>query len=452
MFARAVTRAALELTRPERMRWFRMLSASQWWPREKLEEYKNARLQALLRHALGTVPYYREFAAQAGLDARTVSAADLPRFPLVDKPVMTARLADFRSDAVPAGRFHPNSTSGSTGTPFRFFTDTGSGQVRLANDLRVRMWTGWRIGERQALLWGHRGDVAKRGDWFHRFRNEFSDRVLTLNAYDLGEPQMAHYQRLLMKHRPTLMVGYSSALTLLAQYVRRNSLPFPQLKGCISTAETLLPEQRQAIEAGFACPVLDHYGSREFGTISQQCRPGSAEHITVERVCVEVLDTAGRPAGPGEQGEIVVTDLDNYAMPFIRYRTADLGTLGAGPCDCGRGLPLLESVAGRVSEIIVGRNGKQYSTPGPWLFGADIPGIGQMQVVQETLEQITVRIVPNADWSDRSAATLVERMVSLLGDVRIAIDLTDHIPKSASGKYRFAISKVSPYLDRNAQS
>ncbi len=452
MLARAVTRAALELTRPERMRWFRTLNASQWWPRERLEEYKDARLQALLRHALATVPYYREFAAQAGLDARTVSAADLPRLPLVDKPVMAARLADFRSDAVPAGRFRPSSTSGSTGTPFKFFTDTGASQVRLANDLRIRMWTGWRIGDRQALLWGHRGDLAKGGDWLNRLRNEFSDRVLALNAYELGEPQMAHYQRLLMKSRPTLMVGYSSALALLAQYVSRNSLPFPRLKGCISTAETLLPEQRQAIETGFACPVLDHYGSREFGTISQQCRPGSAEHITIERTWVEVLNAAGQPARPGEQGEIVVTDLDNYAMPFIRYRTADLGALGAGSCDCGRSLPLLDSVAGRVSEIIVGRNGKQYSTPGPWLFGADVPGIGQMQVIQETLEQITVRIVPNADWTDGSAATLVENMVSLLGDVRIAIELTDHIPKSASGKYRFAISKVSPYLGRDDRS
>lgn len=446
MIMHAVTRAALELTRPQRMHWFHQLGVTQRWPREKLLEWTDRRLQALLRHALGSVPYYRELAAREGLDVNAVTARDLTRLPLVGKTIMSSRLEDFRSDQVAPHRFRPNTTSGSTGTPFRFYSDNGANQVRLANDMRVRMWAGWRIGDRQALLWGHRGDLAGHDRWLSRLRNEISGRVIMLNAYDLGEPRMTHYHRVLMQCKPTLLVGYSSALAAFADFLTRHSLPPPRLRACMSTAETLLPEQRSAVEAAFCCPVLDHYGSREFGTISQQCRPDSAQHITVERVWVEVVDEKGRAVAPGQQGEIVVTDLDNYAMPFLRYRTGDLGILSNGTCTCGRGLPLLQSIAGRVSEIIVGRNGRMVSTPGPWLFGADVPGIGQMQVIQETLEDITVRIVPAPGWSEDSAIQIRQRIIALLGEMQVNIEMTDTIPKSESGKYRFAISKVSPFL------
>lgn len=450
MIERAITRVTLELTRRQRMRLYRELCETQWWSRDRLEERKDSRLQALLRHAVASVPFYRETAARLGLVAPSVTAGDLAHMPLVDKTIMAARLDDFRSGAVPAERFRPNNTGGSTGAWFNFFSDPRSDQIRSANDMRSRVWAGWRVGERQALLWGHRGDVEKQGRWLNRVRNEINNRVLTLNAYDLDEPRMVQFHRLLTSYRPTLMVGYASALAFFAEFLRHNALSVPSLRGCISSAETLLPEQRETIESVFHCPLLDHYGSREFGTVSQQCRPDSAQHITIERVWVEIVDETGSPAAPGTRGEIVITDLDNYAMPFIRYRTGDLGILAAAPCDCGRGLPLLQSVEGRVSEIIVGRNGKMYSCQSPRLFGADIPGIRQMQVVQECLEEIIVRIVPDPAWSDESAATLRQRMISLLGDVQVKIDLTDEIPKSASGKYRFTISKVSPFLGGGA--
>lgn len=452
MLERSITRLSLELTRQERMRLFRKLWASQWWPQDRILGWKDARLQAVLRHATASVPFYQEVAARLGLDPAAVTADDLTRMPLVDKTIMASRIDDFRSRAVPAERFRPNNTGGSTGAWFNFFSDPRADQMRAANDMRSRMWAGWKMGERQALLWGHRGDVEKQGHWLNRLRNEINNRVLTLNAYDLDEARMERFTAQLVKYRPTLMVGYASALAMFAEYLRRRSQQISSLRGCLSMAETLLPEQREIIEAVFRCPVLDHYGSREFGTISQQCRPDSPQHITIERVWVEIVDETGALVRPGERGEIVITDFDNYAMPFIRYRTGDLGIMGREPCACGRGLPVLHSVEGRVSEIIVGRNGKMYSCQSPRLFGAEIPGIRQMQVVQECLEEIVVRIVPDGEWSEASAAMLRQRMSSLLGDVRVTIDLIDYIPKSASGKYRFTISKVSPFLGRSTQS
>jgi len=133
-------------------------------------------------------------------------------------------------------------------------------------------------------------------------------------------------------------------------------------------------------------------------------------------------------------------------MPFIRYRTGDLGVLSEEMCPCGRGLPLMASVEGRVSEIIVGPNGKYYSCQSPRLFGADIPGIAQMQVIQETLAEIEIKIVANAQWCNESSRLLTDRMRELLGNVSVVVSIVDAIPPAPSGKYRFTISKVSPFL------
>jgi len=213
----------------------------------------------------------------------------------------------------------------------------------------------------------------------------------------------------------------------------------------VSSAETLDDEMRATIESEFGCPVLNRYGSREFANIAQQCEVGGGLHVFDYRIHVEILRPDGTTCDPGESGEIVITDLINAAMPFIRYRTGDIGTFSAEPCSCGRGSPLLSKVEGRVSEIIVGKNGKYYSCQSPRLFGADIPGIGQMQVIQDSLDLIEVKIVPEDTWSADSQQLLIERMLSLLGDVEVKVTLTDEIPVSASGKYRFTISSVSPF-------
>ena len=134
-------------------------------------------------------------------------------------------------------------------------------------------------------------------------------------------------------------------------------------------------------------------------------------------------------------------------MRFIRYRTGGLGMMGDAPCECGRGLPVLKSVDDLIPEIIVGRNGKICSTPGPWLFGGDGPGFRQMQLARKSLADIIVRTAPNDAWTETGASMLHQRMIGLPGDVRATIDLCETIPKSASGKYLFAVSKVSPFAN-----
>jgi phenylacetate-CoA ligase len=445
---RALAGLSLRLARPERVRHFRELQRSQWLPLERLAEHQNAKLTKLLRHAAATVPFYRRVVADLGLRADTLGPEALVALPLVDKPIMGGARDDFVSTTVAADRRLPNTTGGSTGAWFEFFIDRDANEIRHAADMRGRAWAGWRVGDRQAMLWGHRRDVAASAEPGSRLRNTLLNRTITLNAYDMDEAAVLAFHDRILAYRPRLVIGYATALAYFADFVERRALPMPRPAGCISSAETLTDDQRAIIERVFGCPLLNRYGSREFSTVAQQCGPGSPLHLSAERTVVEIVDEQGRPCPAGQRGEIVVTDLDNFVMPFIRYRTGDLGVLGTDACACGRGLPVLASIEGRVSELIVGLNGKLYSCQSPRLFGADIPGIRQMQVVQDSLESILVRIAPGPEWSPESRRLVVERMRGLLGDVTVDVETVDAIPVSPSGKYRFTISSVSPFARR----
>jgi phenylacetate-CoA ligase len=442
---RLLAAASLRLLRPERSRWLRELDRSQWRSPDELAELQRRKLSDLLRGAAASVPFYRQAVRASGRDAGALEAADLGALPLIDKGIMKERRQEFLAEGGDPADLQITHTGGSTGAWFEFFVDRRSRQIRRAADLRGRTWTGWRVGEPQAILWGHRDDVADGSSLGSRLRNLVFNRSIMLNAYDMDDSLLEEYWRQIVRLRPRLVVGYASALAFLAEHLKRHGRTVPSPRGLISSAETLTDDQREIIEAQFRVPLLNRYGSREFGVIAQQCGGSSGLHIVTERIYMEVLSPDGTPCEPGERGEMVLTDLDNRAMPFIRYRTGDLGVLAASPCSCGRGLPLLASVEGRTSELIVGKNGKYYSCQSPRLFGAGIPGIAQMQVIQETLDQIVVKVVTDTAWTGDSREELIARMRDLLGDVLVTVDEVAEIPPAPSGKYRFTISRVSPF-------
>ena len=443
-----LAKASLKLLRPDRLAAYQQVQKSQWSSPVELTRIQQGKLTRLLTHVAGQVPFYQEYFAQSGAAAGEIELGDLSALPLVDKKIMIERERDFIAANAASADLLPSATGGSTGTWFQFYSDPRTVVLSRAIDMRCRTWAGWEIGDKQAVLWGHSKDVKALETFSGRLRNFLFNRSITLNAYDMDEQKLQEYAQALVSFQPVMLMGYASALAFLAEYMGQQNIAAPRIRGVISCAETLTAEQRDIIEAYFGCPVFNRYGSREFGTIAQQCEKVDGLHVSSEHLLLEILDPDGKPCAPGEQGEIVVTDLDSHSMPFIRYRIGDLAVPSNETCSCGRGLPLLAEVSGRVSEVIVGVNGKYYSCQSPRLFGADIPGIGQMQIVQEVLEEIEVVVAPNELWSADGEQKLVERMRHLLGEVRVKVTLVDHIPPAPSGKYRFTISKVSPFERR----
>ncbi len=442
---KTVSLSLLKLMRPARMSSFRELVDIQWNSPDKLAASSEPKVTAILRHACRQVPFYRDFCTREGLDPTALTFADLQRFPLQTKRELMDRVERFLDPATPPSDLIPNFTGGSSGAPFQFFNDRRILEIHKANDMRGRTWTGWSPGEKQAILWAHPRDNKASRSLRGRFLENVVHRMRTLNAYNMDAARIDEFYLELKSYQPIMMLGFASSLAFFAEYLQHQGKKTIPLKGILSSAETLTPEHRAAIEGFFECKVFDRYGSREFGVIAQQCEKLGGLHVFSDQVHLEILRPDGTPCNPGERGEIVITDLTNRAMPFIRYRTGDMATWLREPCSCGRGFPLLEGVSGRTSELLVGKNGKFYSCLGPRFFGPDIPGIAQMQVIQESREKVIIKVVPGEDWSAESGKMISRKLISLLGDIAVEIREVPEIPPSASGKYRFTISNVSPF-------
>ena len=177
---------------------------------------------------------------------------------------------------------------------------------------------------------------------------------------------------------------------------------------------------------------------------SEETRWGSTDNVFSDLFFVEVLDEEGRPVAPGESGELVITDLSNYYMPFIRYRTGDIVVLSDRGCSCGRGYPLLEKVEGRAFDVVRTPGGKVVGGFfWTWLSRA-VPGIRKFQIVQRELGGVIFNIVPGDEWRDEYRGVLEEKIKDNCGnDFKVAFIIKDDIPLTASGKMRFIVSEMS---------
>jgi phenylacetate-CoA ligase len=244
--------------------------------------------------------------------------------------------------------------------------------------------------------------------------------------------------------RPTLLFGHAHSIFLLAQYVRYLNITSIKPRGILSTSMMLMPHERRLIEEVFGVRVTDRYGCEEVSLIGSECEKHEGMHLNIEHLFIEFIKDDGCTAAPGEPGQIVVTDLINRAMPFIRYAVEDIGVPSALKCSCNRGLPLMEHVTGRVADFLIKRDGARVA--GVSLIEntlTKIPGIDQMQIVQESIDCITLWLVPGKEYADSVKLDLVEYFKAIFGNqVEIKINITDKILPELSGKYRFSICKI----------
>ena len=254
---------------------------------------------------------------------------------------------------------------------------------------------------------------------------------------------MAAFCRRLEDYRPRFVLAYANTLALFAQFVRDRGLRPMRPEGIICSGEFLTAENRALIESTFGCKVFNRYGSREFSVIASECEAHEGMHVNGDNLLVEVV--ADGHSGPGLEGEIIITDLRNLAMPMIRYRTMDVGALRDGVCRCGRGLPLLDLTGGRVTDFLTAMSGARVSGIVMATYGiTNIRGVRQVQFVQQRRGAVTARIARGPQWTDESLRTLIDRVRGLLGqEMTVEPEFVDHIPLEASGKYRFSVSQLA---------
>jgi len=419
------------------------LEKNQWLTRSEIEDIQWMKLKSLLGYVERYVPYYRELFREHGISAdRIEGPSDFAKIPLLSKEIIRIN-KDRLITEDPTKRGFPSSTGGSTGEPLYFFGDVSSGPVRRANTLRCYRWTGVDIGEPKAFLWGTSLNVPLKKRIVDGVKNLFNN-ILYLSTFDMSEEAIERHIIKLRKFRPSVLTAYPSALETLANYCgSKNRCEFG-LKAIVTSGETLFPHQRELFEKVFDVPVFDRYGSREFSNVAHECARHNGLHIFSDLFYVEVLDEEGNPVAPGESGELVITDLSNYYMPFIRYRTGDVVVSSNRECDCGMSYPLIEKVEGRSFDVIRTLDGRVVGGFfWTWLSRA-VPGIEKFQIVQRGLDGIIFNIVPGEGWKDEYRSVLEEKIKDNCGnDFKVAFIIKDDIPLTASGKMRFIVSEMS---------
>jgi phenylacetate-CoA ligase len=422
------------------------LRQSQWLGPAELRELQERKLRALVNQAYYHVPFYRELLDGAGVkpsDVRTLE--DLRRLPLLDKTTVRQNLYHgLLSNNHDKRRILRIATSGSTGEPFVLYADRHQLEIRWAATLRGLEMTGYRFGDRQVRLW-HQTIGMTRVQVAQEKLDALLSRRVFIPAFEISDENVDQVLETIRRYRPVLLDGYAESLHLLATHLGQRSLRECGVRAIVTSAQSLPPESRRVIEEAFGCKAFDKYGSREFSGIAWECEAHDGHHVVGESYIVEVL-SEGRPAAPGEVGEVVITDLNNYCMPFIRYRIGDLAMAmdDAAPCACGRGLPRVGNIEGRVQSIIVGGNGRYL--PGTFfahLFKEYAVLVRQYQVVQTRRGAITLRLVKGPRFSEQLLAELVTALRHYLGPTtEIDVEFVDAVPLGRTGKRQAVLSSV----------
>ncbi|MEN9395903.1 MAG: hypothetical protein RLZ81_433 [Pseudomonadota bacterium] len=415
------------------------MEQAQWWPSERLAAFQLQRLQALLRDAGLHVPYYRDLFAQIGFDPRDVhSTADLQRLPLLTKAVIRANTEALKhAHAQGLARFN---TGGSSGEPLIFFI----GKQRISHDVaakwRATRWWGVDIGDPEIVVWGSPIELGKQ-DRIKRWRDKLL-RTQLLPAFEMSAPKLDQFIATIRAVKPRMLFGYPSALTHIARHARLRGVAMDDvgIKVAFVTSERLYDEQRTTISQVFGCPVANGYGGRDAGFIAHEC-PAGGMHLTADDIVVEIVNPDGQVQPAGVAGEIVVTHLSTSEFPFIRYRTGDIGALGASPCACGRSLPLLQDIQGRSTDFVVAADGTVMHGLSLIYILRDLPGVQAFKVVQESRAFTRVLLVTDASFAPDAVSRIVAGFKQRLGaQVAVQVDLVDNIPAEKSGKFRYIIS------------
>jgi phenylacetate-CoA ligase len=421
-----VTRRQLEL-----------LLRSQWWSPEQMAAYQSRRLRALLRTAFRDVPHFRELAARLGCRAEDFHGPeDLRRLPILEKRDVRGREERFLGRLPLAHSVL--ATSGSTGTPLRVYESRRSFSLRWGFMARLRAWAGVHpIRPRRAQFTGRPIVPGAEGPFW---RSNLPGHALLFSTAHISAETAPAYARALRRFAPEVMEGYPSAIRMLARLCTRRGVELPRPRAVITTAETLTPEARAELEAAYRCPVFDQYAAGEPSCFWADCEHGTM-HVHAEYGISEIVDEAGEPVPPGGEGTVVVTPFLNPVMPLLRYRLGDVAVRGSGACPCGRALPVVERVVGRTDDVLFVPGRGYLGRLDPVFKG--IPCLAEAQIVQESLDRLVVRIVPDACFGEDAERTLVAALRARVGEhPAVEVQRLETIPRGPNGKFIAVVSRV----------
>ena len=412
------------------------LEQTQWWSPERLREHQERQLSVLLDHARTTVRFYRE---RLGNDWHQV--------PLLSRRDVQLAGASLHSTAVPKnhGEVSTTTTGGSTGQPVTVLTTGMTDFFWRVLTLRDHFWHRRDFSKPFAAIRYMADNVGQPpygtsvDNWGSGTKNVFPTGLAYLLNIKSSIDEQAEWLR---QVNPGYVLGYPSALEAVAKEFEARGWRL-NLHQVTTFGEVLDADARAKCERAFGVKVVDMYSSQEVGYIALQCPDCENYHVQSENVLVEVLDDAGQPCGPGQFGKVVLTTLQNFAMPLVRYDIEDYAEVGQ-PCPCGRGLPVLKRILGRQRNLLVMPGGERrwpvfVSDDGT----DDLPPFFQFQVVQRSLHELDLNVVRPGEFTADEYALVERHFHKVLGyPFKLTVNCVASIPRNPSGKFEDFISLV----------
>ena len=418
------------------------LLRTQYYSKEEIIIYQDTELKKIIHHAYDTTSYYRElFDTNSLKPADIQSRNDLYKIPVLTKDLIRENFDGLISSSFKKKELVRGHTSGTTGSPLDILWDQNTCIYTNAVDWRQKNWAGINYGDKLAFVLGRvMVSPGKKTPPF--WKMDYIHNQLWMSAFHLSSENIKHYLRKLREYKPVAIEGYPSTVFLLAKFLNESGNTFP-VKAVLTSSETLYPQQKEAIEKAFECKIFDFYGMAERVVFSTECDEHTDHHLNFEYGLTEIVDENNNPLGEDEKGFIVSTSLQNYGMPLIRYKTSDISAIKSQQCACGRHMPMLEKITSRTEDVFVCPDGRLISPSILTQPFKQTENIEESQIIQEDINNITIKIVKKAGFKNEDAEKILKDIKHRVGDdVEIKIEFPSQIERSASGKFRWAVSKV----------
>lgn len=410
------------------------------WSLGQWQDWQSAQLASLLLACSEHVPYYRETWTPA--QKRAAASGTLGALPLLEKDPLRANPRQFLNETLRPSRPQVFMTSGSTGTPISsYYTIPELRQSLALREVRSAGWAGVSFKMPRATFSGRmvEPDPASKGPYY-RFNT--AERQVYFSPFHLRLDTAQQYVDALNHHRIEWGTGYAVSYYLLARFMLEKGIAPPQsLKAIITTSEKLTAEMRVVMEKAYGCRVYEEYSTVENAIFASECEHGRL-HVNPDVSVVEILRPDGSACLPGEAGEVVVTTLAKKYQPLVRFRLGDVAMWDAEPCPCGRQMPVLKEVVGRIEDVVIGPDGRQMVR----FHGVFVnqPHVREGQIIQESLDLIRVKVVPSDGFGKPDVDEIAHRVQQRLGDsVKVIVESVDEIPRTKAGKFQAVISKIA---------
>ncbi len=417
--------------------YYNLYCKTQWYSEEEMEAFQLAKLRVLIKHCYENVPYYRKLINSRKIDINNIhSISVLEQFPILTKEIIQQNYTDF----IPLNNnkikgVKTKQTGGTTGNILFNRVDAKTRSSTWGGYKRYTDWMGYKSNEKVLVLMG--GHV-KKTSYYEKFKsqvNSFLTNETYVDIYDTSEQTVNQIISLLESNNFSHIRSYPQFLFSIAQHMNALNKSL-HIKSISSTAEPVMSEHRDLFRQVFNAEVFDQYGCGEIGGIAYECDRHNGLHIAGERAIIEVND----------KNELLITDLDNFTMPFIRYWNADQAIISNEKCSCGRQGKIIKQIMGRTCDYIIGINGQYLHWAYFWhlIFDSNIASkrnLQKFQIVQNSSDTLTIRLVSDI-ISEEESSFIFNDIQKRVGQMNITIKYEKEIENTKTGKYRPVINNI----------